>query len=285
MKKLITVLLCLFATTAFAQADNPGAKRLSKEDSIKIDEFWNKANSVRVVSPVRQLYLDSALAIAPWMAYFWQQKAMPLSKQMKYELAAPFLDSAVKYNPKKYLDYRAYMKCIFHKDYKGALQDFYASKALNGNSGVMDHPYNFYIGLCHLQLNNFDSCKYYMQQCIDEKLARTKDVKWTHSLHWYYLSIACFEKGNIAEAKKKMDTALVLNPTFPDAHYYYSIYLEEDGDIKGALEQSKITDSLFLQGYDMNEDGGRYEHYPYQANRYFLKSNIEWLEEQLAAKK
>lgn len=279
MKLTLTICIAIMMLNAI-HAQTPAGK-LSAADSILVDSYWKKANKVKLFSQARQAYLDSALAIMPWNAYYWQQKAMPLSKQMKHELAQPYLDSAVKYNPKKYLDYRGYMNCIFRKNYRDALADFYAAKALNGNSGVMDHPYDFYIGLCLLQLNNFDSARTCFQKCIDEKTAR-HGAAWTHPLHWFYLSVTDDELGNTDMAMQHIDTCLKMNPTFPDAWYVKAEYLEDRKQYKDALAAALKADSLLQIGYSMNEDGGRYEHYPYGLNRYYLAGTISWLQKEAA---
>ena len=56
------------------------------------------------------MYIDSALAINPSIAYLYQQKAMPYFKQGKYEVAMPILDKAVALDSAEYIDYRAFMK-------------------------------------------------------------------------------------------------------------------------------------------------------------------------------
>lgn len=278
--KLLLHLIVAFAITnnAEAQTSKVPSRSLSPADSAKVAGYWKKANSVRLHSQQRQMYLDSALAIAPWEAYYWQQKAMPLSKQMKHELASPYLDSAVKYNPKKWLDYRAFMKCIFSKQYREALIDFYAALELNGNSGVMDHPYYFYIGLCHLQLNNFDSCRYMMQQCIDEK-TKQHGANWAHPLHWFYLGIAWYEQDNFTKAIESFDGALELNPTFPDVLYYKALCMQQLGEKSEALALAQQADSLLKKGYFINEDNARHELYPYQVRGYYLASTLKRLEE------
>lgn len=273
----------LFAITAgnvCAQQDTrhiPHA--LSLEDSARVEAYWRKANSVRLFSQQRQLYLDSALAIAPWRAYFWQQKAMPLSKQMKHDLARPFLDSAAKYDPHQYVPYRAYLLCIFSRDYREALEDLYRAKALNGNSGVMDHPYDFYIGLCHLQLDNFDSCRYMMQQCIDHK-TKQYGPDWAHYLHWFYKGVTLYEQEHNDSAIACFNESLRLNPYLPDAKYYKALCLSRKGEKKAALALLYETDSLIRQGYFINEDNARYEVYPYQVRKYFLEGAIAALEEE-----
>lgn len=275
------LLLAVFITcySGLAQTDTKHTPRpLSHDDSAKVDYYWWKANSVRLFSQQRQRYLDSALAIMPWRAYFWQQKAMPLSKQMKHSLARPFLDSAAKYDPHRYVPYRAYTRCIFSRDYKGAMEDFYMAKALNGNSGVMDHPYDFFIGLCHLQSDNFDSARYLVQQCIDDK-TKQHGAEWAHYLHWFYVGITWYEQDNDDSAIACFDRSLALNAYLPDAKYYKALCLSRTGQKKEALAMLYEVDSLLKKGYFINEDNARYEMYPYQVRKYFLEGAIASLEE------
>lgn len=205
---------------------------------------------------------------------------MPLSKQMKHELAAPYLDSAVKYNPEKYMEYRAYMNCIFRRHYKDALKDFNLARNIHGNSGVMDHPYDLYTGLCHLQLNNFDSAEYYVQKCIDDKIAKS-GPDWVHYLHWFYLGITHYEQEDIATANKYFDSSLKQNPYLPEAHYYKARCLQRAGSEQLALTAYKTADSLLQRGYFINEDNARYERYPYQVVPFYLYGAIDYLEERL----
>ena len=195
MKKIVTgclvLLLILFANNAEARNGMNATREtpLSAADSAQLKRFRDSAFSSALFSARRQAYLDSALMIAPKYAWLWQQKSMPLFKQKKYELGAPFLDSAVKYDAGSWLDYRAFMKCIFQKSYREALTDFYAARALNGNIGVMDHPYDFYIALCHLQLNHFDSARYLLQRLIGAQMQHL-GAAWVHPMNWFYLGIA-----------------------------------------------------------------------------------------------
>ncbi len=273
---LLAAILIQFSTSAQTDTKVP-ERELSHADSVKMDEYWQKANHVRLGSELRQLYLDSALAIAPWRAYFWQQKSMPLSKGMKHELAAPYLDSAVKYNPGRYLEYRGFINCIFRRHYKDALHDFDAATAINGNSGVMDHPYDFYKGLSHLQLNHIDSAYHFFKKCIDDK-TKTLGADWAHPLHWFYLGITWYERNNYTKAVECFDEALKLNPTFPDPTYYKALCLWPAGEKKTALQLLYHTDSLVKKGYSMNEDNNRYETYPYQVRKYALEYAIKSME-------
>ena len=76
--------------------------------------------------PKYHQYIDSALVIRPNDAFLLQQKAMPLFKEKKYELGMIYMDRAVENDDKydKYLSYRAFIKCIFQKNYREAIEDF-----------------------------------------------------------------------------------------------------------------------------------------------------------------
>ena len=51
------------------------------------------------------------------------------------------------------LEYSAFMKCLFSKEYEESIEEFMTVKEKYGDSYVMDHTHNFYIGLNYLQLN------------------------------------------------------------------------------------------------------------------------------------
>ena len=51
-----------------------------------------------------QTYLDSAIAVLPGLAEFWQLKAMPFFKERKYDVGMVYLDKAVALDPNEYLD-------------------------------------------------------------------------------------------------------------------------------------------------------------------------------------
>jgi tetratricopeptide (TPR) repeat protein len=225
----------------------------------------------------RQLYIDSALNIVPKASQLWQQKAMPLFKQKKYEIAMPFLDSAVKYDKTKHwLEYRAFIKCIFQKSYRAAIKDFNLAQKQNGNSYVMDHSYEFYKGLCYLQLNQFDSAEYLIDKVIKEEIKTRNEA---HHLHWLYLGIVQFEKENYIEAIKSLDSGLKLYPQFPDIQFYKALCLREQKQNKQAVELLLSAKDNLKTGYGINEDNAIYENYPYQINKSMVEAFIEGFQE------
>ncbi len=272
----VTILLILLTYVGCAQeqADKDNAKtKISPQDSVRLYRYLDMVGEFPLFSIKRQLYIDSALAIVPKVSQLWQQKAMPLFKQKKYEIGMPYLDSAVKYDKTNHwLEYRAFIKCIFQKSYKEAIIDFNAAQKINGNSYIMDHTYEFYKGLCYLQLNKFDSAEFLIEKCIKEELKERNDA---HHLHWFYSGVVQFEKENYDEAIKSFDGALKVYPQFSDIQFYKALCLKEQNQLKQAIELLLSAKQNLQKGYTINEDNALYEVYPYQINKFMLDSFIE----------
>ena len=272
MKNVFILLLLLascsdkkMAEANFSSAEDPIKIKLSPEDSTKIADHWKKANQSGLHSRARQQYLDSILAIKPDSAYFWQQKAMPLYKARKYSVGKPFLAKAVEYDPKNYLNYSAFMKCLFSKEYEESITEFMEVKERFGDSYVMDHTYNFYIGLDYLQLNQFEKAKAFLVKSRDQQFADFPDdppEEACHYIDWFYLGIAEYELGNYEEAIKNLDMSLKVYTNFADAMYYKAASLYRSGNQEDAkIWMEKVRENV---ENTINEDQVVYEVYPYQ---------------------
>lgn len=242
-----------------------------KSKEYLVDRYLkNGAWRHRLFSPEWQLYLDSAIQENPTIAYFYQQKAMPYFKQQKYEVAMPILDKAVALDEEAYIDYRAFMKCIFSKEYQEAIKDFNRAKMVKGeNVYIMDHSYYFYIGLSLIQLNKFNEAIPYLKSSID-KVLRTSGEKWVHALDYFYLGIAYHELQQHKAAIHYFDRALLNYQNFSDAEYYKALSLSLSRQHQQARDLIKLCDEHFKMGFTINEDNAIYEHYPYQINQFYI---------------
>jgi len=262
MSRVIIIILInlTLIVSSRAQVENEKKKRQDQiiEEVLKSDEF-----NIGLYSIQRQEAIDKGLAKDSTVAYLWQQKAMPLYKQGKYELGLPYLDKAVKYDKEAYLEYRAFMKCIFAKTYKDAIIDFEECKKMRGNSYVMDHSYDFYIALCYLQLNEFEKSERILENNIDS-LITAKNEDWVHHLDLFYFGISKYEQKKYKEAIEVFNWALKKYPQFSDVQYYKAnalAYLRENDEAQKMYEEYKINAAV---GYTINEDNVVYELYPYQ---------------------
>jgi tetratricopeptide (TPR) repeat protein len=246
-----------------------------KKCSLADDEIINKylkngAWRCRIFAPEWGIYIDSAIGLNPNMAYLYQQRAMPYFKQSKYEAGMVYLDKAVTLDPQKYIDYRAFIKCIFSKTYGEAIVDFMTSKKIKGETGyVMDHSYDFYLGLCYLQLNEFDRAISHLHLSREQALKRN-GKEWIHYLDSFYLGIAYHETQKHNEAVKYFDEALAMYPKFADAEYYKALSLYRLDDKDAAVSLLDKCEIDFKAGYTINEDNSFYEQYPYQIKQWHI---------------
>lgn len=269
IRSLFLLVIFVSCSTHF---EEESGKDWSSVDTLLVEQYMLQIEKAPLFSLRRQYYLDSILMMIPQSAFLWQQKAMPLLKQRKYELSMPYLDSAVKYDESRYIEYRAFVKCVFFKSYNGALQDFVIAENLNGNSVVMDHRYSFYKGLCHLQLNALDSAIYFFQQTFKQS-KEAWGAQNSHFLYPFYLGICYFEKEEYQLALEYFDQSLRIYSNFSDALYYCSLshyYMGNMDAAKGILNNIDIE-------YTINEGNSIYEPYPYQINKYMLNAWIDMI--------
>lgn len=210
-----------------------------------------------------QACLDEGLQKDSTIAYLWQQKAMPYFKARKYEVGMEYIDKAVQYDPQKWQPYRAFIKCIFSKQYKESIADFENCINKFGNQFVMDHTFKFYIGLCYLQLNEFNKAEVLFEEYTNEMFKKNGE-DWVHHNALFYYGVSKYEQFKFDDAIKQFDRALKQYPNFSEVKYYKALCLYK-------LKKQKVASTLFKEakenaksGYTMNEDNTIYETYPYQ---------------------
>lgn len=227
----------------------------------------NGAWKYPITWPEWQVYLDSAIMLKPDYAYLYQQKALPYFRQGKYEVAIEILDKAVARDIQSYIDYRAYMKCIYGNHHKEAILDFIEAKKLKGEKGhVLDHSYDFYIGLCYIQLNEYDRAIEFLKKSIEDT-EKTHGASWVHWLEYFYAGIAFQELQNHEEAIAHFDKSISNHKNFSDAKYYKVISLYKMKKYNEAKSLILECDFDFKAGYSMNVASSNYDRYPYQINQ------------------
>ncbi len=259
MKQIILIFVFGFSVFGFSQVSTNKA-----QDAIEEEFLTNCAQKYGYNTQMTewQNCLDQGLKKDSTIAHLWQQKAMPYYKARKYEVGLPFLDKAVKYNPQRWQSYRAFMKCIFAKQYRDAIADFEDCKIKFGNGYVMDHSYDFYIGISYLQLAEFTKAHQYLKNYNDEMFE--KRDKLEHPTALFYLGIAEYELKKYEEAIVQFDKALNIYPQFSDVKFYKAICEKRLGRIENFDKLWKESSEDYKKGFKLNEDNTVYETYPYQ---------------------
>jgi tetratricopeptide (TPR) repeat protein len=259
MKRIVLVLVYGFTIFGFSQVSINKA-----QDAIEEEFLTNCAEKYNYNYQMTewQNCLDQGLKKDSTIAHLWQQKAMPYFKARKYEVGMPFLDKAVKYDAPRWQPYRGFMKCIFSKQYKDAIADLEDCKKKFGNGYVMDHSYDFYIGISYLQLNEYQKAQITLKNYVDEMYQ--KRDKLEHPTALFYLGIAEYELKKYDEAIIQFNKALKIYPEFSDAEYYKAICLSRIGKKEEVEFWANKSKEDYKKGLKLNEDNTVYETYPYQ---------------------
>lgn len=228
-----------------------------KQDSIVLKYLKWGAWRHSYFSSEWQIHIDSGLKVDHTIAYLWQQKGMPYMKCGKYEIGMNLIDSAVYYDLNNYLNYRAFLKCIFQKNYKSSLEDFNLSISKNCEDNIMDHTRHFYMGLCYLQLNDFFNAEKCFNISINEQI-KVHSKEWVSYIDKFYLAITFYELRTYDKAVKLFDEVLKVYEHFADTKYYKALSLKYIGN--KLLGQKLLNEALIdlKTGYTINEGNSKY---------------------------
>jgi len=262
MNKIILFIASFLSIQCQSQNSQPQDIKARQEAIIK-EHVYDCADKINytVMMAAYQDCLDAGLKKDSTIAYLWQQKAMPYFKARKYSVGKPFLDKAVHYDEKRWLAYRGFMKCIFSKDYKEAIEDFQKCITKYGNSYEMDHTYAFYIGLSYLQLNEYKKAESVFEKDIETQITQRNEA---HFLDLFYYGISKYEQQKWEEAIFEFDKSLEQYSQFSEAQYYKAICLARLGKKEESVKSFEKAKKDAETGYTINEDNAIYETYPYK---------------------
>ncbi len=251
-----------------------GGKRY--QDSLVTKYIENGAHRYSYNDPRWTQYCDSLLAVCPNVAYAYQQKAVPLIKDGKYAEAFALENRAAELDPPKWLAYRGFLKCIFTKDYDGALLDFQEVARLRPGSREMDHTYPFFEGLCNLELGNLQRA----EANFREDIRQQKGPDGRQPVHFntlFYTGVLYLELKNYAQAKSYLTQCLQAYPQHPEANYYLGLTYQALGDKQAAPRHFLAAQKALAAGYRLNEDNIYYANYPRQITNYEIQQALQGL--------
>jgi tetratricopeptide (TPR) repeat protein len=210
-------------------------------------------------------YINAALGEDSTIALLWHHKALPLWKTMRYEMALSSFDKAVQYSRKEYLARRGFLKCIFQKNYNGALTDLEAANKEFGLGYENDHSYDFYIAICHLQLGRCAEAKRVLLAEIERTDGRPSGYT-PHYLELFFMGIIHYELRDYNKAIAYFEQSIGKYPQFSDAKYYKAICYLKNGDLEKYNSLLREAKADYDNGMTISEDSRFYETYPYQVN-------------------
>ena len=264
---------CLSANVVFAQS-NTRCFEKKYQDSLETHYAEHGAYRYSYNNPKWQTYLDSLIAICSNIANAYREKAIPNIKRGDWAAAMPLEDKTVALDAAHWMDYRAFLKAIFTKDYEGALLDFDAAERLHPQNFVMDHSYPFFKGLCYLGLGKFDQAAIFFEKDI----AMQSSSK-PHFNSLWYSGVAQFELKNYEKAQYFLKECLAQFENHPDANYYLGLIYALQHEKATALKYLNTAQQGIRSGYSHNEDNRYYANYPYEITIFEITQAIQQIEE------
>lgn len=240
------------------------------QDSLVTRYLEHGAQRFGYNHPNWERYCDSLLAVCPNVAEAYREKAIPYLKNGDYARAFALEDQAVALDPKRWTAYRGFLKCIFTKDYAGALVDFERAEALRPGAAEMDHNYWFYRGLCHLELGQYPAAVEDFRRDVTNQ-QQGDQRRPVHFNTRLYQGILHYEMRDYAQARKYLTLCLSTYPQLPDAHYYLALTLRQQGQPDAARQHLAQAADFLRRGYGLNEDNTYYAYYPHQITLYEIE--------------
>lgn len=223
-----------------------------------------------------QLYCDSLIAICPNIARAYQLKAIPYIKFADYAKAFPLEDKAVELEPKNYTAYRGFLKCIFTKDYEGAIIDFQKAQQLTPNSYEMDHTYPFYEGLCNLELGNYSLAEEnFRKDILIQTGGDTSKQNKIHFNTFLYLGLVYYEMKQDERAKDNLQKCITIFREHPVANFYLAMLYKRENNTGLKRKYLDIAKQAKEKGYNINEDNIYYAYYPHQVTLYEINEELQ----------
>lgn len=246
------------------------------QDSLIAKYIDRGAQKFSYLDPRWIAYCDSLIAICPNIAVAYQQKAVPLIKDGKYEEAFVLENKAATLDPKRWMAYRGFLKCIFTKDYEGAILDFQQAARLNANGREMDHTYPFFEGLSHMELRDYAKA----ESSFKKDLLLQKGADGKGSIHFntlFYVGVLYFEMKNYATAETYLKQCLQQYSKHPEANYYLALIYKFQSKKEQAKHYLATAQAALASGYRLNEDNIYYANYPRQITQYEVQRALQQL--------
>lgn len=270
-KFLLSVLLLPAFHTGYAQ------KSLCTDPVAADSAITHIQRSYSYTSEAWQLACDSLLAQCPDLDQVWQMKAMPNIKLGNWEKAYGPLSHAVALNPEQWLSYQAFLKCIFSKDYEGALVDFEACEKLIKGAGVMDHSFDFFRGLSYLCLGDLPNATAFLKKDVDAQV-KSRGAGNEHFVLLLYWGICLFKDGKVLEAELTFRKSLAIYPQYPETNFYLGSVYAKTGKTILAKAYYKKSRQYLNEGYTSGEDQEPYVHYPFAIGQSEIDEALKDLE-------
>jgi len=189
------------------------------------------------------LYLKLILDYEPNNHEVYMGRSVPYNKRGEHASGFAMLNKAVELAPALNLGYRSFVKLYMMQDFEGALQVCLRLDSLTSYAkpGVWGEDMDMVIGLCYLQLNDFQKARLRFTNSINT-VTKEAGKEWNSPRVFLYLGVTLMKEKAYAQAIEVFDELIELYPKFSEAYYYkaqcYSA-LKDLNNAEASLEKCK----------------------------------------------
>ena len=173
----------------------------------------------------------------------YMSRSVSYNKTGEHATGFAILNRAVELAPILNLGYRAFVKLYMMHDYEGALQDCLRLDSLTSYAkpGVWGEDMDMVIGLCYLQLNDYQKARLRFTNSINT-VTQEAGKEWNSPRVFLYLGITLMKEKAYPQAIQVLDELIQLNPKYSEAYYYKAQCYSSLKDLKNTettLEKCK----------------------------------------------
>lgn len=215
------------------------------------------------------LYYKLILEKYPDTQEAYMSRSVSYNKRGEHATGFAMLNRAVELAPIQNLGYRAFVKLYMMHDYEGALQDCLRLDSLTSYAkpGVWGEDMDMVIGLCYLQLNDFQKARVRFTNSINN-VTQKSGKQWNSPRVFLYLGITLMKEKAYSQAIQVLDELIQLNPNFSEAYYYKAQCYSARKDLKNAEATLEKCKQIF-EKYGAEKNA--YFELPYQIYPSMLK--------------
>jgi tetratricopeptide (TPR) repeat protein len=261
------------STNSVSNTQDCGNRRFRDSLIIKYVDSGAQKLPFMYNNPSWGSYLDSIIAICPDIATAYQLKAVPAIKNGEYTKAYSLDEKAAELDSQQFTSYLGFLKCIFTKDYTGAIVDFNRAIRIIPGGGEMDHSFYFYLGICYLELGKYQEAEVNFNKDIFSQYQgdSTREVHFNSLL---YMGITKSAKGELDSAEIYFKKCLHVYQELPEANYYLALIYKKRKETNLEKRYFEIARKSILDRYSMNEDNLYYVNYPGQITLYEVNEQL-----------
>jgi len=249
MKKLAILLILAIPSTSslFEFRPNCEAYRYMGEQCYQAClQSWNAIRYPQG-SRTSQEYFDKAIDLCPNFAYAWHEKAVPYLKRGSFVAWKEMMDKAVTLEEEMRLDYRAWCRYQFLRDYTGALKDIERLEAImKGNDIGYAQNGDCHLlvakALCYKGLDQPQKARQTLEAFVSDPNFFAMPYDYLH------LGVLYLEADMNRKAEQTLLKQAEVNPQLADNYYYLALVKQSQGNRKAAADYMKQSQDLYNQG-------------------------------------